>query len=467
MAGRLMRNDHQALPDDRRNGASSALRVSSGEPTRRAGLRAPELLRSGSPLSTVTSAQVEAPRSASANRVFEPTRCRSLRSRTLVSATAGLVALALVGIWQPPVLQAQSRSERIRELRRQIDEASKKAQAELEAIEASDRRLTEVNDLIAQTEAQLSEARTRVEEAQKVLFEAVSRVQAVEERLARAQVRYADARRKVEVRVVQLYKYGRTSGAEALLDSDSFEQVLLSSKYNQSIQQRDQRLSEAIAAAIKDLSETREELEKARKEAEHRRDVLRAEQERLEGILAEQKQLKAALETEIETHRKILAGIEADRAKLERALDELEGQSRRVSGFALSRGSGNGRLAWPCTGAVVSGFGMRVHPVLGYARMHTGVDIDCPNGAAVGSAASGIVVYAGWSGGYGNFVMVDHGDGLATAYAHLSRIQVSRGQSVTQGQTVGNVGSTGLSTGPHLHFEVRVNGNPVDPMRYF
>lgn len=467
MAGRLMRTYYQELSDDRRNSVSLALRVSSGGRVRRADARAPELFRFGSRRPSVVSGRAVTPKSVSPDRVFDRTRRRSFGHKSLVSVTAGVVVFALVGIWQPPVLQAQSRSDRIRELRRQIDEASKKAQAELEAIEASDRRLTEVNDLIAQTEAQLSEARTRVEEAQKVLFEAVSRVQAVEEHLARAQLRYTDARRKVEVRVVQLYKYGRTSGAEALLDSDSFEQVLLSSKYNQSIQQRDQRLSDAIAAAIKDLSETREELDKARKEAEHRRDVLRAEQEHLEGILAEQKQLKAALETEIETHRKILAGIEADRAKLERALDELEGQSRRVSGFALSRGSGKGRLAWPCTGAVVSGFGMRLHPILGYARMHTGVDIDCPNGAAVGSAASGIVVYAGWSGGYGNFVMVDHGDGLATAYAHLSRIQVSRGQSVAQGQTVGNVGSTGLSTGPHLHFEVRVNGNPVDPMQYF
>lgn len=361
----------------------------------------------------------------------------------------------------------QSRSDRIRDLRRQIDEASSKAQAELEAIAASDKRLNEVNELIAGLELQVTDARQKVAAAQEVLSIAVARLHRAEARLGEAQVRYAAARDTLRKRVVELYKYGRLDEAEAILDASSFETAVRQAKYNESVRQRNDSDARAIAAAVQDLDETRTELDTARKDAEARRDALRAEQERLEEALAQQNELRAALEKEIETHRKILVGIEADRAKLERALDELEGQSRRMSGFVLSRGSGSGKLAWPCTGAVVSGFGMRVHPVLGYARMHSGVDIDCANGAPVGSSASGTVSYAAWSGGYGNFVMVDHGDGLATAYAHLSRILVSQGQSVSQGQEVGKVGSTGMSTGPHLHFEVRVNGQPVDPMKYF
>jgi murein DD-endopeptidase MepM/ murein hydrolase activator NlpD len=362
---------------------------------------------------------------------------------------------------------SQSKSERIRDLKRQIEEASRKAQAELDAIAESDKRLTEVNNLIAQTEQLVEEARRRVDEAQRVLSQAIVRVQETERKLEQATARYQAARKQLDRRVLQLYKYGRASDAEAILDSDGFEQALISRKYTQSLRERDERIAKAVAASVKDLSEIREELDQARKEAEARRDTLRSEQERLEATLAEQNQLKSALETEIATHKRILEGIEADKAKLERALDELEGQSRRIGGYVLSRGSGKGKLSWPCTGAVVSGFGMRFHPILGYARMHNGVDISCPNGAPVGSAAAGVVAYAGWSGGYGNFVLVDHGDGLATGYAHLSRIQVSTGQSVGAGATIGNVGSTGLSTGPHLHFEVRVNGTPVDPMQYF
>ncbi len=382
----------------------------------------------------------------------------------LVAAALCLATLASVGV---PTAESQSRSERIRDLRRQIDEASQKAQAELEAIEASDKRLNEVNDLIAALAVQVEETRQRVATAQEVLSAAVARLHKAEVRLGEAQVRHARARAVLQRRVVELYKYGRLDTALAVLDSESFEEAVLQSKYNESVRQRNDSEARAIAAAVQDLEETRAELDKARQEAESRRDALRAEQERLETALAEQTELRIALEKEIETHRRILAGIEADRAKLERALDELEGRSRWVGSLVLSRGSGKGKLAWPVTGPVTSGFGMRVHPVLGYARMHSGVDIAAPSGTPVGSAAAGIVAFAGWSGGYGNLVVVDHGDGLATAYAHLSRTAVRTGQSVSQGQEIGNVGCTGLCTGPHLHFEVRVNGQPVDPMQYF
>lgn len=386
---------------------------------------------------------------------------RAIRPVAVVLTTVALIsAVSGAGL-------TQSRSERIGDLRRRIDEAAARAQAELEAIAASDKRLNEVEDLIALLEVQVSEARLKVAQAQEVLNLAVGRLHEAEIRLGQAQVRFAAADEVLRRRVVELYKYGRHDGAEAVLNASSFGRAILQAKYNESIRQRNDSDARAIAAAVQDLDETRAELDVARQDAEARRDVLRSEQEHLEEGLRHQYELRIALDKEIETHRQILVGIEADRAKLQRALDELEGQSRRVSGLVLSRGSGSGKLIWPATGPVTSGFGMRVHPVLGYARMHTGVDIGAPMGAPVSSAASGIVAFAGWSGGYGNLIVVDHGDGLATAYAHLSRILVSQGQPVTQGQEIGKVGSTGMSTGPHLHFEVRVNGRPVDPMQYF
>ena len=120
----------------------------------------------------------------------------------------------------------------------------------------------------------------------------------------------------------------------------------------------------------------------------------------------------------------------------------------------------------PVNGPIASPFGWRIHPILGYKKFHTGIDFGVGYGVPIRAADSGTVIYATWMGGYGNVIIVDHGDGLSTLYAHQSSLAVGTGTRVTRGQTVGYVGSTGFSTGPHLHFEVRVNGNPVDPMGY-
>ncbi|MCE1248279.1 MAG: peptidoglycan DD-metalloendopeptidase family protein [Firmicutes bacterium] len=130
------------------------------------------------------------------------------------------------------------------------------------------------------------------------------------------------------------------------------------------------------------------------------------------------------------------------------------------------RRSGSGNMAWPSSAPLTSDYGWRIHPVLGYSRFHTGIDLGACYGSTIKSTDSGTVIYSGWCGGYGNTVMIDHGRGVSTLYAHCSQIFVSNGQGVSKGQSVAAVGSTGMSTGPHLHFEVRVNGVPVSPWGY-
>jgi murein DD-endopeptidase MepM/ murein hydrolase activator NlpD len=123
-------------------------------------------------------------------------------------------------------------------------------------------------------------------------------------------------------------------------------------------------------------------------------------------------------------------------------------------------------MIWPVNGTVTSGYGYRIHPILGKRILHTGIDIAAASGTSIWAADGGTVIYATWVSGYGNTVAIDHGGGISTLYAHQSSMAVSYGQKVKKGQVVGYVGSTGYSTGPHLHFEVRVNGTPVDPMGY-
>jgi murein DD-endopeptidase MepM/ murein hydrolase activator NlpD len=211
------------------------------------------------------------------------------------------------------------------------------------------------------------------------------------------------------------------------------------------------------------------------------------EQER--GNLLRRRQLLLAAKTEIATqtarvketldaHARLLTQVQKERRLQEQELDELEQDSavieqrlkaeyRRRAG---RRGRGRYRLRWsgtfsvPSHGPVTSGFGYRVHPIVGRRRMHTGIDFGAPMGSPIYAAAGGEIFHAGWLGGYGRCIIILHGDGISTLYGHCSVLEVQPGQYVRRGQVIGRVGSTGFSTGPHLHFEVRKDGVPINPM---
>ena len=176
--------------------------------------------------------------------------------------------------------------------------------------------------------------------------------------------------------------------------------------------------------------------------------------------LATVEELKTSALTDTrETREEYLHEVEALAAQSAQLAARIQAAQQSAGSTGTGQPSAAGFI-WPCDGVVVSGFGLR------WGRMHEGVDIGCAYGTPNRAAASGTVIYSGWHGGYGNLVVVDHGNGLSTAYAHASSLLVGIGQSVPQGDTVSLVGSTGNSSGPHLHFEVRVNGQAVDPLFY-
>jgi murein DD-endopeptidase MepM/ murein hydrolase activator NlpD len=176
----------------------------------------------------------------------------------------------------------------------------------------------------------------------------------------------------------------------------------------------------------------------------------------VEAVLAEQQALLDEIDNEIDH-------IEGEIASLEREQDDIEALIEQEQSRA---GSAPGSLVRPVPGGVSSGYGWRIHPIYGNSRLHTGWDMNGSCGVPIRSAASGRVFYTGWKGGYGNAVMIDHGGGLSTLYAHQSSIGVSYGAQVVAGEVIGWVGTTGTSTACHLHFETRVNGTPVDPIAY-
>ena len=179
---------------------------------------------------------------------------------------------------------------------------------------------------------------------------------------------------------------------------------------------------------------------------------------------------EAEVARELEAVESLLAEIRADIREVEGELTALEREQDKIEAAirAAQQAGGEklGSLRWPVSGSVSSPFGYRTHPISGVRKLHTGVDISVGSGVKIVAAGKGVVILASWYGGYGHTVVIDHGGGLSTLYAHQSSLAVSVGQSVAAGDVIGYVGSTGYSTGPHLHFETRDFGVPVDPMPF-
>lgn len=241
------------------------------------------------------------------------------------------------------------------------------------------------------------------------------------------------------------------------------------------IMENDQALKDAYTRARENTEEVKLEYEAYKEDIEAKQEVLREEQKELEKDIEEATKLILDLEKDLENRQAEFDAISAEEDAANAAIDKLIAQmeAERAAASVGSAGggtaSGTGSFVFPVASYVYisSRFGMRVHPITGQYKSHTGMDIASNQGTAVYACDSGTVALAGWNGGYGNCIIIDHGNGYRTLYGHLSVISVSEGQTVSQGNTIGQVGSTGNSTGPHLHLEVFKNGNRIDPEQFY
>lgn len=282
-------------------------------------------------------------------------------------------------------------------------------------------------------------------------------------------------------RLVDIYEHGDYGYLSVLLAARSFsdfverwEDLRLLVAANERAVLVRRAAEKRVARAQDDLEATRialqqqaDEQRRARSQldslAHERRNLVGladAQRHHVAGQVAEMESLSAAEEAQLEAL--ILARqreVEAQRDAARRAAALSGGPPPPVLGAPSA-------LSWPVSGMITSPFGWRRNPFNGAPDFHQGLDIGAPSGTTITAPAAGTVISAGWYGGYGNFVLIDHGGGMSTGYGHLSQIFVANGQTVQKGQAIGAVGSTGVSTGPHLHFEVRINGKPVDPVPY-
>jgi murein DD-endopeptidase MepM/ murein hydrolase activator NlpD len=273
-------------------------------------------------------------------------------------------------------------------------------------------------------------------------------------------------------RLIDLYEGGELGSLEVLLSARSFSDLISQADYVQAVGVQDKNIAGQVGTAKQRVHQQREHTKRFRAlaAAETRTIAIRTGQVRAlrDQLLASKNQLAAARTAKRESLRNVAESKQEylhEAAGLAQASASLSSQIQSVQSSNSYSPPGDttpsaAGFIWPVNGPVTSGFGMR------WGRMHEGIDIGVGSGTPIHAAASGRVIYSGWMSGYGNLVAIDHGRGISTAYGHQSSIAVGNGQIVTQGQVVGYVGCTGHCFGPHLHFEVRINGSPVDPLGY-
>ena len=286
-------------------------------------------------------------------------------------------------------------------------------------------------------------------------------------RLARLKRRLAEARVELANRLVQMYKEDTPDVVTVVLESDGFADLLERTEFLQRTSAQDARIIGRVRDAKIETKAAADRLDRLEKRAEEIAAQIEAE---VNQVVEVKGQLVAQRESFAQARAgkaQLLANTQASRRELEDHVASLEREQAAVlarlqggSGVAGPIRQGSGQLIWPASGSISSGFGTR------WGRLHAGIDIPLPEGTGLRAADSGTVAIAGWVGGYGNYTCIQHGGSLSTCYAHQSSISVSVGQSVSQGQVIGYSGNTGNSTGPHVHFEVRINGSPVDPLGY-
>ena len=409
-----------------------------------------------------------------------------------------LIALVLVlaapAAGQGPSDRRAAIEHKIDELRARIAEANRREGVLTEQIGAVTQRIRSLADDVDAASSRLAALENELAIHQERLrnLNRLFRLQTQRYVLLRREHRVAEAR--LSERLVEIYQSEDPDALAVVLESESFQDLLDQLDYLRTIGERDRLIATQVARAKRQTALAREQTRRTRRSvaATTRAIAARTAEQRAQRdrLLASQNALESARQAKEETLATVNASEEEylhEVEALQRVSAELgarirSAQQARASAAAAAAARSRGAVEvapanaqaspptdaavsasgfiWPVSGTLTSGFGWR------WGRMHEGIDIAAPSGTPVVASAAGTVIQSGWMGGYGNLVVVDHGGGVATAYAHLSGYATSSGFYVGRGQTVGYVGSTGNSTGPHLHFEVRINGSPVDPLGY-
>ena len=387
-----------------------------------------------------------------------------------VLVVVGALLMAQASLALNPQEELKQVEAEIKSLNAQIAEGRERESEVAAALRDAEAKLSSLNEDLTTAQGRLDAAQARVDAGELELVRIESILAQVARDLAETRLSIVEQAEEVRLRAAEMYMNQSFGLSGVLMEMDTVATAAIGWEYAGS----------AVAdaeALVRDLEalQVQEEIQRVALEEQQA-----AQEEVIAGLegdrsLAETErrlveQAVAAATVEAEEFTALLEQVKSDIRELEGEIGALEEDSKRLEREIIALqtypGERPSALINPVDGIVTSPFGYRTHPISGTRKLHTGVDYGAGSGTPIYAANRGRVIYTGWYGGYGNTVIIDHGGGLTTLYAHQSRIRVSTGQEVALGDRIGDVGTTGYSTGPHLHFETRENGKPVDPRKY-
>lgn len=343
--------------------------------------------------------------------------------------------------------QRSDLQNQLNEANGQLNDVQSNLSENLQQVEKLDDRIETAQQELAEQESKITELKESIEE--------------IETQLNSVTEKYNKQVELFKKRMVAIYMAGETQYLDVLLKSSSLSDFISSYYLISQLTEIDENLLNDLESKKKTMDLSRQKLENEKKE--------------LATIIENQTRTTRTLQNTKKMRENFIAKLSDDEKNLQAKIDEINKQYEEVNQQILVLAQNGidtayigGELAWPVPGytRITSKYAMRVHPITGQYKLHTGVDIGAPLGANFVAANDGVVVKAGLNAAYGNMVIIDHGGGISTLYAHGSEILVEVGQTVKRGDPILKVGSTGYSTGPHAHFEVRINGVTTDPLPY-
>lgn len=389
-----------------------------------------------------------------------------------------LLSVAIIFTYSEPA-QAVT-NESIREKEAEIEAAKKEVsnlKSSLTDVEALKKELeqskSDLTTYVTELDRQLSGIQEKIQQYNTLIVEKEEQIEETTEELNEAIKRQEEQYEAMKKRIQFMYERGDTFYLELLFSATSFSDMINKADYIEALSEYDQRKLEEYVETKEMVQLCKEELEAEKEVLDEAKAAVETEEANISELIGQKEAQIVSVssdisnkEAAIKEYEDMIAQENAEIAALEKAV--AEEKARLEAENAQARTYNGGMFAFPCPGfkRISDEYGNRIHPILGTQQFHNGVDLAAPSGTPIYAAYDGDVVAATYSGSMGNYIMIDHGSGLYTIYMHCSALYVSKGQTVTKGQNIAAVGSTGRSTGPHLHFSVRLNGSYVSPWNY-